>query len=115
MLDTQTEEERVKKNLEKAMLQKIQAHKWKEEEARRKAQQESEQKDGDDSGKEKSEGERSDNEEVIEEEDDEIEYEVFYNDNDIRQTLVNQDQNLFNDLIGITKKIYEEYNGISGL
>ena len=34
-------------------------------------------------------------------EEDEIEYEVFYNDSDIRHTLRNQDQNLFKDIITV--------------
>ena len=34
----------------------------------------------------------------VEDEEDEIEYEVYYNSNDIRKTLLEQDQNLFSDI-----------------
>ena len=39
------------------------------------------------------------------EDDDDIEYEVFYTSQKIKETLVNQDQNLFKELISYKKKM----------
>jgi|DEB0MinimDraft_12_1074336.scaffolds.fasta_scaffold19958_5 hypothetical protein len=79
MLDTQTEDEKIKKDFEKAIIAKLQFNKQKDEEAKR--LEEEKQKRDDESDKK---SEESQNEEHLEEEDDEIEYEVFYNDSDIR-------------------------------
>ena len=42
------------------------------------------------------------------EEEDEIEYEIFFNETDIRQTLRKQDDNLFKDIISTSKTVFNE-------
>lgn len=51
----------------------------------------------------------------VEEDEDEIEYEVYYNSNDIRKTLLNQDQNLFRDIDKSRKILFNEFNGVQNL
>ena len=54
-------------------------------------------------------------EEEADDMEDEIEYEVYYNSSDIKQTLLNQDHNLFTDLVSVTREVLQENSGRDGL
>ena len=49
------------------------------------------------------------------EEEDEIEYDVFYTSKAIQKTLIQQDQNLFVDIQAHKKDIINEYRGVNNL
>lgn len=51
----------------------------------------------------------------VEEEEDEIEYDVFYTSNAIQSTLKRQDQNLFVDIESHKKDIINEFRGVNNL
>lgn len=54
-------------------------------------------------------------EEQFDDDEDEIEYEVYYNSHDIRKTLQNQDKNLFQDINQSRKVLFNEFNGVQNL